>query len=281
MSYRIRILSVFAIGFLAATASHAQRGGGVSVPTPQGPTPPSTDSIDQQQQAMHVLTDVQAQENADYIAFNGVNSELTDKKIKLGLDFLKKYPASIVREQVEVGLTNAYYDKQDWEHFYASADEVLTLNPDELPVLATVGWVIPHFYNPNDPDAAKKLDKAERYDKHAIELSETLTKPSKMTDDQFLRLKSSALAEAHSGLGLVYFRRQQFEDSVKELQQATQASANPDPTNLFILGLELQRLQRNAEAADAFNRCGQIPGGLQDRCKQSADAVKKQAAPSK
>jgi hypothetical protein len=40
-------------------------------------------------------------------------------------------------------------------------------------------------------------------------------------------------------------------------------------------------LNRNAEAADAFNRCGQIPGGLQDRCKQSAEAVKKQAPSSK
>jgi hypothetical protein len=30
---------------------------------------------------------------------------------------------------------------------------------------------------------------------------------------------------------------------------------------------------------DAFNQCGQIAGGMQDRCKQSADAAKKQIAP--
>jgi tetratricopeptide (TPR) repeat protein len=280
MGLRIQILSVFAIGFLAAGASHAQAGGSL----PPAPTPtssfPDQQQFEQQQMALHVLTDVQAKEDADYAAFDGVDSELPDKKIQLGLDFLRTYPTTKLIEPVEVGLTNAYYAKQDWAHFYASADKVLTLNPNELPVLAMVGWVIPHTYNPNDPDAAKNLDKAERYEKHAIELSETLPKPLKMGDDEFLRLKSNALAEAHSGLGLVYFRRQQSEDSVKELQQATQTSANPDPADLFVLGMGLQRLHRNAEAAEAFNRCGQIPGSLQVRCKQSADASKKQAAPS-
>jgi len=36
-------------------------------------------------------------------------------------------------------------------------------------------------------------------------------------------------------------------------------------------------LSRFNEAADAFNRCGQIPSALQDRCKQQAEAAKKQA----
>jgi len=64
---------------------------------------------------------------------------------------------------------------------------------------------------------------------------------------------------------------------VKELQQATQSASPPDPTDFFVLGLDLQSLNRFGEAADAFNRCGQIPGALQDRCKQSAEAAKKQA----
>jgi tetratricopeptide (TPR) repeat protein len=184
-------------------------------------------------------------------------------------------------ESVYAGVSQGYYTKQDWNNFYATSDKALALNPDDVPVLVTVGWVIPHVYNPNDPDAAKNLDKAERYEKHVIEISGNMPKPSTMTDDQFLQSKSSVLAEAHSGLGLVYFRRQASEDSVKELQQATQASATPDPTDLFVLGLGLQSLNRNAEAADAFSRCGQIPGGLQDRCKQNAEAAKKQAPPSK
>jgi len=140
-----------------------------------------------------------------------------------------------------------------------------------------IGWVIPHSLNPNDPNASSDLAKAEKYEKHAIEVIGAMPKPANLTDEQFSQTKAMLLSQAHSGLGLVYFRRQQSEDSAKELQQATQSSASPDPTDLFVLGLDLQNLNRYGEAADAFNRCGQIPGALQDRCKQSADAAKKQA----
>lgn len=232
------------------------------------PTPPPVAKVD-------------PQEEAAYKAFYQANPQDPDSRIRLGQDFLQKYPMSRYLESVYAGVSQAYYTKQDWNNFYATSDKALALNPDDVPVLVTVGWVIPHVYNPNDPDAAKNLDKAERYEKHVIEISGTMPKPSTMTDDQFLQSKSSVLAEAHSGLGLVYFRRQDSEDSVKELQQATQASATPDPTDLFVLGLGLQSLNRNAEAADAFSRCGQIAGGLQDRCKQNAEAAKKQVPPSK
>jgi tetratricopeptide (TPR) repeat protein len=224
---------------------------------------------------------IDPQEEADYKVFYGANSQDADSRIKLGQDFIQKYPMSRYLESVYAGMTQAYYAKQDWNSFYSTADKALEINPDDISVLVTVGWVIPHVYDQNDPNAAKNLDRAERYEKHVIELSGAMAKPSTMTDDQFLQSKSSALTEAHSALGLIYFRRQNSEDSVKELQQATQASANPDPTDLFVLGIGLQSLNRNAEAVDAFNRCGQVPGALQDRCKQSADAAKKQAGPSK
>jgi Tfp pilus assembly protein PilF len=141
--------------------------------------------------------------------------------------------------------------------------------------------VIPHVYNPNDPDAAKNLDKAEQYEKHAMQVVQTMPKPAAMTDDQFTQSKTALLSEAHSGLGLVYFRRQQPADSVKELQQATQIAPKPDPTDFFVMGIDLQTLGRNPEAADAFNKCAEIPSNLQDRCKQSAETAKKQTVPPK
>jgi tetratricopeptide (TPR) repeat protein len=179
-------------------------------------------------------------------------------------------------ESVYAVLTHAYSAKQDWKNFYADADKALALNPDDATVLVIVGWIIPHDYNPESADAVKNLDKAERYEKHAIEIIPTLPKPANITDDQFAQSKSALLSEAHSGLGLVYFRRQDSEDSVKELQQSMQLAASPDPTDMFVLGLGLQSLNRYVDAADAFNRCGQVPSSLQDRCKQSANAAKKQ-----
>jgi tetratricopeptide (TPR) repeat protein len=220
---------------------------------------------------------VDPEEEAAYKAFYESNPQDADTRIKLGEAFIAKYPMSRYAESVYSGLTHAYYAKQDWKNFYANGDKALALNPNDPSVLVILGWVIPHSLNANDPNAMSDLEKAEKYEKHAIEVVGTMTKPANMTDEQFTQTKAMLLSQAHSGLGLVYFRRHESEDSVRELEQATQGSANPDPTDLFVLGLDLQNLNRYGEAADAFNRCGQISGALQDRCKQSADAAKKQA----
>jgi len=263
----IRILSVSAVSLFVVAATHAQS------------------STDQQQTEMHELTDVQTQsgsspppkEVAAYKAFYSANVEDIDKKIKLGHDFLEKYPKSQLAEAVEAGLTNAYYEKQDWKDFYASADSALALKPDDVDVLTTVGWVIPHVYNPNGPDADKQLDKAETYEKHALQVISTMPKPSYMKDAQFAASKNQKSLQAHSALGLVYFRREDFEDSAKELEQTMQGNATPDPTDMYVLGVDLQNLKQYSQAADAFNKCAQIPGSLQDRRKESADAASKLA----
>jgi tetratricopeptide (TPR) repeat protein len=265
---RISLL-VFAglISLVVAAASHAQ----------------STDKVQQlnRRAAIQHILENQGTEDAAYAAFRDVKPEDPDKKIKLGEDFLSKYPKSQYAEAVDVGLTNAYYAKQDWTNFYASADRALALRPNEVDVLVTVGWVIPHIYNPNGPGAEKQLEKAENYEKRAIQAMATVPRPPKMTDAQFSAFKVQKSNQAHSALGLVYFRRGDYDDSVKELQQAMQNNPSPDQTDLFVLGASLEKLNRHGEAAEAFDRCGQIPGSLQDRCKESAVAAKKQAAQSK
>jgi len=215
-------------------------------------------------------------EEADYkalMALSANDKTAVDKKIQLCQQFLQSYPGSRYEESVDNQLVNAYYTKQDWKDFYDVADKAIAKDPDDVDVLAVVGWVIPHLYSRDDPDADKKLDKAESYEKHAIEVLPTLQKPDNLTDDEFAQAKAAKLSEAHSGLGLIYFRMQDFDNSVKELQLAT-ADNSTDPTDFYALGVGLQQLKRNSEAADAFTKCAQIPGGLQDRCKQSAEQAK-------
>ncbi len=274
------------VGTVVLAAGFAFAGVALAQGTDPNKVPDLEQQADQNQQLKQrqleqsttpVAPKVDPQEEIAYKAFYDANPQDADTRIKLGQAFLDKYPKSRYAESVDAGLTHAYFLKQDWKSFYASADGALALNPDDAAILTMVGWVIPHGLDPNDPDASKNLDKAEQYEKHAIEIVGTMQKPANMTDDQFAQTKAALLTQAHSGLGLVYFRRQRSDDSAKELQQATQGSASPDPTDLFVLGLDLQSLNRYAEAADAFARCGQIPSGLQDRCKQSADAAKKQA----
>ena len=276
MEIAVRALAVsFASTLVVAAVSQAQMGQQAT------PVVSGTDSM---QTELHMLTDVQTQKadpqevNA-YKAF--YKADEPAKKIQLGNSFLQKYPKSPLAEPVDVGLMNVYYAKQDWKNFYSCADSALELKSDDVDVLTMVGWVIPHFYDPNDADADSQLDKAEKLEKHAIEVIPTLHKPSNLSDVQFAALKTQKTVQAHSALGLVYFRRENYDNSAKELQQSTKNNPNPDQTDLFVLGIDLQSLKRYSEAVDAFNQCGQIAGGTQDRCKQSADAVKKQVGQAK
>ncbi len=278
VKFAIRGLAVALACLPVAALSYAQMGGGQQA----RPVMSGTDSM---QTELHMLTDVQRQgvdrkeENA-YKAFYNQKDEL-DKKIQLGQAFRQKYPKSPLAEAVDAGLVNAYVDKQDWKDVYASADSALALKPDDVDVLTTVGWVIPHVYQPTDPDASAELDKAETYAKHAIEVMATMPKPSHLSDAQFAAAKAQKAAEAHSALGLVYYRREDFASSAKELEQAVQGSSNPDATDLYVFGMDLQNLKRYREAADAFSRCAQAAGALEDACKQNADVANRQSAQSK
>ena len=255
----------FVLVTLAATpAAHAQRGGLKIPPLDAAQNQPAPLRVDKK-------------EEDAYKTYH--NAGPGDAKTQLGEEFDQKFPSSRYDETVESELVTAYYNKQDWQKFYAMADKVTTKNPDNVTVLTLVGWVIPRIYDPNDPQSAARLDQSERYEKHALDLMQTLTKPAQVSAADFQLAKERGAAQAHSGLGMTFFRRQDFEDSARELALAVQAS-DPDPTDLYVLGTDLQNLNRNAEAADAFAKCSQLPGTLQDRCKTQADAAKK-AAPAK
>ena len=268
-----------AVALLFPTVSRAQNGTNPNYVPEVEQQKTTNQQLEQRslEKTQNQVPKVDPQEEVAYKAFYDSNPQDSDTRIKLGEAFVQKYPTSRYVEAVYAGLTHAYYAKQDWKNFYASGDKALALNPDDPAVLVIIGWVIPHTVNPSDPNASNDLEKSEKYEKHAIEVIGLMAKPASMTDEQFSQTKATLLAQAHSGLGLAYFRRQRSEDSAKELQQATQGAGTPDPTDFYVLGLDLQSLNRFSEAADAFNRCGQIPGALQDRCKQQAEAAKKQA----
>jgi len=249
----------------------------------EGNTSPNLNVAGNEMQERMELSNMDALGDKDEVAAFKAFSKEQDpaKKIQLGDKFLQKYPKSPLAERVDVGLMNAYDKQQDWKDTYRLADDALALKPDDVDALTTVGWTIPHVYNPNDADADQELNKAETYAKHAIEVLARMPKPTDLSDAQFAASKSKRSIQAHSALGLVYFRRDDYENSAKELEQSTKDNPTPDPTDLFVLGADFQNLSRFREAAEAFGACGQIAGALQNQCKQNADATKRQADVSK
>jgi tetratricopeptide (TPR) repeat protein len=217
-------------------------------------------------------------EEAAYQTFHKVSEDDGDKKIHLGIAFLTKYPSDRYSEAVYEELSQAYYDRKDLPSFYSYSEKGLSLFPDDVHLLALSGWVIPRAFDSHEADADKKLEKAEVYEKHALDVLDKMQKPAALPDDRFAQFKTGELAVAHSGLGFVYFRREQYDASEKELEIATKSEAKPEPTDFFVLGADLDNLGRYKEAVDAFNRCAQIPGMMQDNCKKyAADATQRAA----
>lgn len=271
-SFRVACIAAAVFGF--AAIAHAQ-GEGVGNQTQMGTAGGMTDQL-----VYGTLGSQVAREQND--AFQSFNKERdTTKKIQKGRDFLKKYPTSQLAEQVDASLMDIYRVQADWTNEYQYADQALALNPKDVDVLATVAWTIPHVYKPTDPDAAAELDKAEKFSKEALEILSTIPKPKELTDEQFTAAKSKRTIQAHSALGLVYFRRNNYEDSAKEMEQSTKGNPAPDQTDMFVLGVDLMHLNRFGDAADAFHGCAQIAGPLQDPCNKNSAAATAQAKNSK
>jgi tetratricopeptide (TPR) repeat protein len=261
---RCALLAAAVFGF--ASIARAQ-GEGVGNQTQSGTAGGMTDQL----AYGNLGAQVAREQNDAYQAF--LKERDTAKKIDRGREFLKKYPKSPLVEQVDASLMDIYRLQADWKDEFAYGDQALALNPKDVDVLATVGWTIPQVMNPKDADAAAELDKAEKYAKQALEILGALPKPPDMSDAQFTAAKAKRISQAHSALGLVYFRRNNYDDSAKELQESFKGNAFQDQTAFYVLGVDMMKLNRLGEAADAFTGCSQLTGPLQTPCKQQAAAA--------
>jgi tetratricopeptide (TPR) repeat protein len=204
-----------------------------------------------------------------------------DKKIKQGKDFINRYPSDYHAQGVYEELAQLYNAQHDMADFYSCTDRGITLYPNDATLLSLSGFVITHEYKPTDADGAKNLEKAETYEKRALNSLTIMKTPTGMSDEQFAAYKKQVLGLAHGALGLIYFRQSKFQESVTEMLEATEAEASPDASNYLVLGADYQNLDRFKDAADAFNHCAQIDGPLRPGCKQYADSSTKQAAAGK
>src|SRR5579862_8550397 len=153
---------VAAIALVAALASapilHAQYGGSGGQqqqsppPSSQQPNPPAKAGA-QQEQKPATQAPADPEEEKAYKAFTDVKPDSFDQQIQVGEQYLQKYPTGRYAEKVYARLATAYFQKQQLDKMYAAGDKALASNPDDVTVLVLVGWVIPHNYDPNDPEA--------------------------------------------------------------------------------------------------------------------------------
>jgi tetratricopeptide (TPR) repeat protein len=221
-----------------------------------------------------------AEEDAAVKAFQTMPSADLPKKIEAGEDFLKKYPESKYRPTVYSALVVAYIQTGNTEKAFEVGETEVALKPDDVQTMAILSQTLPRAMSASTPEPEKRLAKAETYAKRAIEITPTIPKPEGMADQNFVAAKNETLTMAHSGLGLVYFRRGKYTEAIPELEQSVKIDPNPtpDPVNLYLLAMANQKTSHFDEAANVFTKCAAIPGKLQTVCKNGADEAKKQSS---
>ena len=219
---------------------------------------------------------VNAEEDAAIKEFREVNPQQDlAKKDQLAEQFVQKYPNSHYAYEAYNWLVRTYYRKGQVDKMEAAAEKQFAVSPNDPQTLALVGSTLPRAMNANTPDPEKRLDKAEKYCHKALELLPTIPKPQNMTDEVFQQLKGQTYALAYSGLGLVAFRRGNYNDAIPELENAVKAEPQPDPVNYYILGLANEKASHFQDAVAAFTKCASIPGGIQSTCSQNLEEAKK------
>jgi tetratricopeptide (TPR) repeat protein len=266
-------LSALAVAmFLHTPNSSAQYSAPAATPPPQSSgqsTPPPKDAGKPQK--------VDKKEEAAYKAVLAAQGGDPAMQIQVEEDFIAKFPMSRYVPGVYGTLTTAYYTTGNTDKMFATGNKALELDPDNVDVLALLAMAIPRRVKPTTPDGTAQLQKAEQYAHHAIELIPTMAKPPNLDDAGFEKAKNDKLALCYSGLGLQDINRQKWDDARKELTQAVQLAASPDPVDYYLLGNADDQASFLNGAVAAFDKCAAV-GPLTIQCKGREDAVKKKIA---
>jgi tetratricopeptide (TPR) repeat protein len=219
---------------------------------------------------------VSAEEEAAYKAFHDEKDPA--KRDQMSEDFVQKYPQSRYKAEMYNWQVKSYFSRGQVDKMEAAGEKELALVPNDWQTLAIVGSVLPRAMNASTPEPQKRLAKAEEYCQKALDLLPTATKPEGVTDDAFLNAKNQVAAMAHSGLGVVAFRRGKFPDAITNFEQSVKLDPQPDPVNYYLLGVSDEKASHFDDAVAAFTKCASFPGGMQATCTQNIEEAKKLAA---
>lgn len=217
------------------------------------------------------------EEKAYKAIFEGRGSDVS-KEIQLCEDFTKKFPQSPYLPSVYAQLTTAYMNLGQEQKMFEAGQKALELDPNNVDILSLMAMAMPRRIKAGSPDAGAQRQKAEEYAKKAIELIPNLTKPKDIDDVTFEQAKKNKLAMAHSGLGLVEFQQQKYDDARNDLTQAVTLASNPDPVDYYLLGSADVQASYYNDAVTAFEKCAASSPALAPQCKARAAAAKHDAA---
>ena len=268
------LLGVALASSLGVGVARAQYGGGGA--RPSGGAAPDQNQNQEKSKEPEKKEKVNKAEEAAYKKVTDAQGGDPATQIQVGEEFVSKFPMSRYVGGVYGMLTGAYFATGNTDKMFETGDKALSADPNNVDVLALLAMAIPRRVKATTPDGAQRLQKAEGYARHAIELIPTMEKPASLDDATFEKTKNEKLSLAHSGLGLIDIDHQKYDDAKTELTQAVQLASNPDPVDYFLLGNADVQGSYYKDAVEAYEKCA-ASGPLVAQCKARAESAKHDA----
>ncbi len=231
-----------------------------------------------------------AKTRAEYDAYQKFWTESdADQKIKNAEEFLKTYPQSELKIYALQAEMQSYQVKNDFAHMRDFGQQILEIDPNDIPTLITLATALPERTQDSDLDKDQKRASAEAYAKRALEQIDKLPKPAGADATQSAQWDerlNDARSQAHYALGLVCLQRKSYQQAVDEIALAArlQSPSQPDPILFWRLGLANEVNKKDDEALKAYEKSVSLGGvkiGGKDQAVEDRDRLKKKLADKK
>jgi tetratricopeptide (TPR) repeat protein len=185
-------------------------------------------AIAQQAEGQKATTWASREEYDAYMAFSGEKD--LQKKVALGDAFLQKFPNTFIKDGAYVILMQTYGALNDIPKAMEAGYKAVEANPGNLEALNYLSFVFPFVFQGKDPDAAAKLDQAEKTARLGLEALQKLKKPDNVTDDQFNQFVRSQRANYNGCIGFVALQRKDHASAVSSFKLA----AEDNPADVYV-----------------------------------------------
>ena len=166
---------------------------------------------------------------AEYNSYVGATQQTNPQaKISGLIDFLQRYPSSVVKEDALEHLMTAYQQTGDAGKAMETVGNLLEVSPNNLRGLAVMAYSKRQAALAGQ-DGAKNAADAEEMGQRGLKTLATATKPEGMNDADWDKLKQQYSLVFNAGVGFGQLQKKNWPEAAKHLQLAVQA----DPTQFY------------------------------------------------
>ena len=179
-----------------------------------------------------------------------------DRSIGYCQKLLVEFKDTDYKERALYFTTLGYQQANDFEGMLTYGELVLEQNPEHWGTLLALAYVLPLRTRKHDLDKEEKLSQGESYAKRALDIIPRVENPNPdaITDDDWLLEKKGLMANAHSSIGAVAAKREDWATMEQSYRQALQL-ANKQTSELFYhIAKALKEQGKNDEALGMVNQ---------------------------